>query len=57
MRQNKFKSELEKIENFSLSKTSINLDEIMRLTNLAENYNISELVDHCLAKTQKTLKI
>ena len=30
----------------------------MRLTNLAENYNISELVDHCLAKnTKKTLKI
>ncbi len=52
------KNELEKIENFSLSKTSINLDEIMRLTNLAENYNISELVDHCLAKnTKKTLKI
>ena len=30
----------------------------MKLTNLAENYNISELVDQCLSKNKKkTLKI
>ena len=47
------KNELEKIENFSINKTSINTDEIMKLTNLAENYNISELVDQCLSKNKK----
>ena len=47
------KNELKKIQNFSYNKTSINTDEIVKLTNLAENYNISELVDQCLAKNKK----
>ena len=52
------KNELKKIQNFSYKKTSITTDEILKLTNLAENYNISELVDHCLAKNKKkTLRI
>ena len=52
------KNELKKIQNFSYKKTSINTDEILKLTNLAENYNISELVDQCLAKNKrKTLRI
>jgi len=52
------KNELEKIGNYIQNKKSINTDEIIRLTNLAENYNISELVDHCLAKNKKkTLNI
>ena len=52
------KNELKKIQNFSYKKTSITTDEIVKLTNLAENYNISELVDHCLAKNKKkTLRI
>ena len=37
---------------------SIDTNEILKLTNLAENYNISELVDQCLAKNKKkTLNI
>ncbi len=49
---------MEKIGNYIQNKKSINTDEIIRLTNLAENYNISELVDHCLAKNKKkTLNI
>ncbi len=52
------KNELEKISNYIQNKKSINTDEIIKLTNLAENYNISELVDHCLAKNKKkTLNI
>ncbi len=52
------KNELKKIQNFSYKKTSISTDEILKLTNLAENYNISELVDQCLAKNKKkTLRI
>ena len=51
-------NELEKIENFSLNKKNLNIDEIIKLTNLADNYSASELVDHSLAKnTRKTLTI
>jgi DNA polymerase III subunit delta len=51
-------NELKKIENFSLNKKSINLQEIIRLTNLADNYSASELIDHSLAKnTRKTVSI
>ena len=51
-------NELEKIENFSLNKKSIGIQEIIKLTNLADNYNASELVDHSLAKnTKKTVTI
>ena len=52
------KNELEKIENFSQKKLSVELDEIIKLTNLVENYNVSELTDQCLAKNKKkTLNI
>jgi len=51
-------NELEKIENFSLNKKNLNIEEIIKLTNLAENYSASELVDHSLAKnTRKTVTI
>ena len=51
-------NELEKIGAYSLNKKNLNLEEIIRLTNLADNYNASELVDHSLAKnTRKTLTI
>ena len=52
------KNELEKIETYTLNKKKLNLEEIIRLTNLAENYSASELVDHSLAKnTRKTVTI
>ena len=51
-------NELQKIENYSLNKKTINLQEIIKLTNLANNYNASELIDHSLAKnTRKTVTI
>tara|TARA_B110000495_G_C22994444_1_gene586009 strand:+ start:340 stop:1329 length:990 start_codon:yes stop_codon:yes gene_type:complete len=51
-------NELTKIENFSINKKNINLEEIVQLTNLAENYSASELIDHSLAKnTRKTVTI
>ena len=51
-------NELSKIENFAVHKKNIKLEEIIRLTNLADNYDASELVDHCLAKnTRKTVTI
>ena len=51
-------NELEKIENFSFNKKNLNIEEIIKLTNLADNYSASELVDHSLAKnTRKTVTI
>tara|TARA_A100000164_G_C21770121_1_gene705920 strand:- start:21 stop:998 length:978 start_codon:yes stop_codon:yes gene_type:complete len=47
------KNELNKIDAFCKQKTSIEMDEILKLTNLSENYNFSELVDQCLAKNKK----
>ena len=46
-------NELEKIENFSKSKKKINSDDILKLTNLVENYTVTELTDNCLAKNIK----
>jgi len=51
-------NELKKIESFALNKKNLNLEEIIKLTNLADNYSASELADHSLAKnTRKTLTI
>jgi len=51
-------NELRKIESYSLKKKKINLEEIIKLTNLADNYSASELVDQSLAKnTRKTVTI
>jgi len=47
------KNELNKIEYFSKNKKKIELEEILDLTNLAENYNVSELVDNSLAQNKK----
>ena len=52
------KNELEKIENYSLNKKAINVSDILKITNLSENYSISELVDNCLSKNKtKIFKI
>ena len=51
-------NELEKIGNFLLNKKNLNLEEIIKLTNLSDNYSASELVDNSLAKnTRKTVTI
>ena len=47
------KNELEKIDLYALNKKEIELSEIIKLTNLGKNYNISELVETCLVKNQK----
>ena len=52
------KNELTKIENFSLNKKNINIKEVIKLTNLSDNYSASDLIDHSLAKnTRKTVNI
>ncbi len=52
------KNELVKIKNFCGNKSSIEFDELLRLTSSAEDYKISELTDHCLARNKnKTINI
>ena len=46
-------NELEKIKNYIGTKKKIELSDLLKLTNLAENYNVSELVDSCLSKNKK----
>ena len=47
------KNELEKIELFNYGEKKITTEDILKLTNLVENYSISELTDNCLAKNKK----
>ena len=47
------KSELDKIHMYIQNKNNINLEEIYKLTNLAENFSINELVDMSLSKNSK----
>jgi DNA polymerase III subunit delta len=49
------KNELQKIESFSKNKKDININDILKITNLSENYDISDLVDSCLSKNKKRI--
>ena len=49
-------SELDKLEYYSKNGKKITTKHIMKLTNLIENYSISELVDNCLAKNIRKTK-
>ena len=53
-RQN-LKNELFKIEAYSINKKTVNEDEILKLTNHSENYDVSTLVDYCLLKNEKKI--
>ncbi len=51
-------NELSKIEMFAINKKKISSEEIFKLTNLAQNYSYSELVDSTLSKNlRKTINI
>mgnify|MGYP001317070868 CR=1 FL=1 len=49
------KNELNKIEFFFKNKKKLSTENLLKLTNLIENYGISELVDNYLAKNQKKI--
>ena len=49
------KNELEKIITLSKNKKKLETDDILKLTNLSENYSASELADNCLNKNRKKL--
>ena len=46
-------NELKKIENFSINKKIISTEDLIKLTNLAENYDYTNLVNCSLAKNKK----
>ena len=51
-------NELSKIESFIKYRKKISVDEILKITNLSENYSYSDLSDHCLNKNlKKTMNI
>ena len=49
------KNELNKIQFFVKNKKKLSTENLLKLTNLIENYSISELVDNYLAKNQKKI--
>ena len=48
-------NELNKIKNYTLSKKKISSQEILRLINLSENFEVSELIDNCLAQNKNKI--
>jgi DNA polymerase-3 subunit delta len=46
-------NEIEKISSYYEKKNKIDLKDVLKITNLAENYGISELVDQSLSKNRK----
>jgi len=51
-RQN-LNNEIAKIKSFIKNKNKIDIEDLLKLTNLAENYSVSELIDCCLSKNKK----
>ena len=47
------KNELYKLKNLSISKKKISVEDVLKLSNLAENYSVFELSDNYLAKNLK----
>ena len=56
--RNNLSNELNKIRNYANDKKKLSSQEILKLINLSENYEISELIDNCLALNKnKIIKI
>ncbi len=47
------KNELSKLKNLSISKKTLNVEDVIKLSNIAENYTVFELSDNYLAKNSK----
>ena len=49
------RNELNKIKNYASDKKKLSTKEILKLTNLTENFEFSELIDNCLAKNKNKI--
>ena len=47
------KNELSKLKNLSISRKKLSIDDVLKLSNLTENYSVFELSDNYLAKNSK----
>ena len=47
------KNELSKLKNLLISKKTLNVEDVIKLSNIAENYTVFELSDNYLAKNSK----
>ena len=47
------KNELSKLKNLSITKNKLSIEDVLKLSNLAENYSVFELSDNYLAKNSK----
>ena len=50
--RNNLKNELNKIKNYLTNKKKISSEEILKIINLSENYELTKLIDNCLAKNR-----
>jgi len=50
--RNNLKNELNKIKNYLTNKKKISSEEILKIINLSENYELAKLIDNCLAKNK-----
>ena len=48
-------NELDKIESYTKSGNKLSSETILKITNLFEDYDISELIDNCLAKNKNKI--
>ena len=53
--RNNLYNELDKIKNYTLNKKKISAQEIFKLINLTENFEVSELINNCLAKNNNKI--
>ena len=53
--RNNLKNELNKIKNYLTNKKKISSEEILKIINLNENYELSKLIDNCLAKNKSKI--
>ena len=51
--RNNLYNELKKIESFTANRKKLETSDILKLTNLSENFDFSELIDNALAKNKK----
>ena len=53
--RNNLNNELNKIRNYANDKKKLSSKEILKLINLSENFEFSELIDNCLAKNKNKI--
>ena len=53
--RNNLKNELNKIKNYLTNKKKISSNEILKIINLSENYELTKLIDNCLAKNKSKI--